>query len=1358
MDIALRLRPSLIGGYFEKECDKYLFYRADEKNGYKRPAWKRKYGTDDTAATLAGKEWENIMLERLQADNSVILIDLKQSDDNQDSYETTVETLRTLQDQGKPIYLYQACLKTTPSFDERYLSQYDAFPGTVSFGFMFPDFIKAEYRHDINKFELTVIDAKNAALVKAGAEIQIALYVEIIKYLLADLGIDNCVVNEENGIVWNKEPVTRNLVEHAFGLREALFLIDEFFDKTLLNIVSIVDSCSDQSEIMKKLDYSIAQGCEYCDRYEDCRKFCIKERSARLIPYMTKNAQKVLKELIASGTLKDDSIDSVKELLENEPELMTSDCNFWRLVKNNLDAYTEGLECLFEDKKGRFAKTGASISFPATQDFALLLTAQQDVNRGRNYAYAWLLKPGWNIDIWDQGINENGFVDIRERKKESPGKGTYYDSLIAESDSEAEFDRIDREFVESIFELLRRIDNYPDRKRLQIYVMDDYEQRNVENALFNMLDYLDPESDHELISKTMQILFWMQGPRHVTDLKKIPADVVEHPVTVLTSEISRLYVLSEGIAYNIREVASVFTDGLYHEHEFYKYDNEYLGILTNIIEGMTIIDAWKEKDVSKKQLKIENLGRHLRKRLFIESDIVKTIQNDNKDGIHLSAKPMHFEMLRSIFDEYPEIAKLLFENRYEEQLSIEQLMLSRASGIQAAIDKGSILSLQYDEDEGKFIILNQDTFIARDWYASLLCEDTEENRTQIMLFRDTAYAREIMWDAEIPIKNTDTVFYKVQSTEISETGTTSYINIRFKESGFINKASFKPAAGKKYLFFEVYLGQNTGKTEEKLVELESSLELLDPKAMTGDTGVIFDEAICRKYWSPDGNEFSDSQKKAFKNLMERKLTVIEGPPASGKTDFIARSIITIASYYKEKKNRNLRILVSAMSHSAIENMLLKIDKMLKKSEKPLGIKLFKAGSYDDSLAFSGTKVALIGTDMKVRRRLERHPDEISVLGATCFFAYKLHERTDPRTSAILEKVKYDIIIIDEASQLKAMDAFIALQLGHEDTRYMLVGDEKQLPPIVLGKYKRAEDRKYIHGSIFTMYLTGLNEDLPANRNHSDVVELKDNYRMNGIMCRYPSLKLYGEDYKAASDAIRDQKIRLKELPEDGLLASILDPDYPLVFCELSGTAGDQKKAEISLVTDIVEALWQNQLNPETGELASTQGNFWIETDYKGKHLDGSCGIISPHHEHINRLRSSVSTRLGIPRDNVYIGTVDKLQGKERKTVIVSYGVSETEKILNEREFIFSRNRFNVSITRGKAKTIVILSEELAEPNLNTNIITANDKNLREGIEFIHGFSDYMKTESPGENLISEEYPGALENVNIKLWKKRLDQE
>ena len=192
MELTLVIKPSMLGQYYERHCDKFLIYGSVGKQDYKRLGWVEPKGFVQSAAAMAGVEWEQILLKRLMEDDTCEVINLKKSDDYEVTLEGTVEALKGLKKKNKTIYLYQACFGTTPSFAEKYLAFYDEKDTKAMLSNrMFPDFIKAEYIHTEKKFRLTVIDAKNASFLKLGAEIQIALYVEILKCIIDDNDIDN---------------------------------------------------------------------------------------------------------------------------------------------------------------------------------------------------------------------------------------------------------------------------------------------------------------------------------------------------------------------------------------------------------------------------------------------------------------------------------------------------------------------------------------------------------------------------------------------------------------------------------------------------------------------------------------------------------------------------------------------------------------------------------------------------------------------------------------------------------------------------------------------------------------------------------------------------------------------------------------------------------------------------------------------------------------------------------------------------------------------------------------------------------------------------------------------------------------
>ena len=79
-----------------------------------------------------------------------------------------------------------------------------------------------------------------------------------------------------------------------------------------------------------------------------------------------------------------------------------------------------------------------------------------------------------------------------------------------------------------------------------------------------------------------------------------------------------------------------------------------------------------------------------------------------------------------------------------------------------------------------------------------------------------------------------------------------------------------------------------------------------------------------------------------------------------------------------------------------------------------------------------------------------------------------------------------------------------------------------------------------------------------------------------------------------------------------------------------------------------------------------------------------------------------------------------MQGQQSWSVIVSYGVSDTETALQEAEFIYGLNRLNVAITRAQAKCMVFLPQPLLEPSLD---LLRHDK-AAQGLGFMQALINY----------------------------------
>ena len=68
---------------------------------------------------------------------------------------------------------------------------------------------------------------------------------------------------------------------------------------------------------------------------------------------------------------------------------------------------------------------------------------------------------------------------------------------------------------------------------------------------------------------------------------------------------------------------------------------------------------------------------------------------------------------------------------------------------------------------------------------------------------------------------------------------------------------------------------------------------------------------------------------------------------------------------------------------------------------------------------------------------------------------------------------------------------------------------------------------------------------------------------------------------------------------------------------------------------------------------------------------------------------------------VLVGTVDRFQGQEAAVVVMSMATSSPGEVSRGLDFLLSRNRLNVAISRGQWATYLIYSPEIAKIDAKT---------------------------------------------------------
>lgn len=457
------------------------------------------------------------------------------------------------------------------------------------------------------------------------------------------------------------------------------------------------------------------------------------------------------------------------------------------------------------------------------------------------------------------------------------------------------------------------------------------------------------------------------------------------------------------------------------------------------------------------------------------------------------------------------------------------------------------------------------------------------------------------------------------------------------------------------------------------------LDLLDGRVPANwplpadEADAVARQALARATLNPE-------QRRAWNGVFERCLTTIWGPPGTGKTYLLAWVLIGHAVAAR-LAGRPCRILVTAATHRAVVNVLLRLAGEWETAGLSLPLRIAKlrgsGNSTDDDLR--GTAVELLPDDRLPATLASADDDaETVVIGSTVWSLWKQMKAAGEEGPS---QPWFDLIVVDEASQVKVAEALIALSAIRPGGRVVLCGDHRQLAPITRGRYC-AEDNS-LFGSAFEHFAQ-----------HFAPLALRRSRRMNRALVAYPRALFYpglvslcpehriGLLPPAAAEAPDDAERALDAV----LLDAFLRPDDAVVLCTYTGIRAAARNAfEAWLAARLVRLARRRLLDPRTGAA-------FADAAFAAR----GAAVLCPHRAQNSAITAELR-RAGFPAEHLpVVDTVERMQGNERELVLVSYAVADREYAEAEAEFLLDPNRFNVAITRARAKLIVLLSEEVLD--------------------------------------------------------------
>jgi uncharacterized protein len=329
-----------------------------------------------------------------------------------------------------------------------------------------------------------------------------------------------------------------------------------------------------------------------------------------------------------------------------------------------------------------------------------------------------------------------------------------------------------------------------------------------------------------------------------------------------------------------------------------------------------------------------------------------------------------------------------------------------------------------------------------------------------------------------------------------------------------------------------------------------------------------------------------------------------------------------------------RVGVAANSHQAIHNLLDEVESVAVTDH--VTFRGLKKASRDES-EYHGRFIV----STQDNKDCEKAGPEIQLIAGTSWLFAR------PAMDGRL-----DYLVIDEAGQVSLADA---LAMGTAALNLLLLGDPQQLAQVSQGVHPGGS------GCSVLEHLLGEAATVSADRG----LFLPQTWRMHPDVCRFISEMFYDGRLQSAPGCER-QRLDSDSLSGTGLW---------YVPVEHRGNGQQSVEESVAVAREVRTLL-------RSGRVTDSEGTSRVmnPTDIL---------VVAPYNMQVRCLRERLP-------DGVEAGTVDKFQGREAPVVFFSMASSSGDDLPRSIDFLFSRNRLNVAISRSKCAAVLVASPALLE--------------------------------------------------------------
>ena len=428
--------------------------------------------------------------------------------------------------------------------------------------------------------------------------------------------------------------------------------------------------------------------------------------------------------------------------------------------------------------------------------------------------------------------------------------------------------------------------------------------------------------------------------------------------------------------------------------------------------------------------------------------------------------------------------------------------------------------------------------------------------------------------------------------------------------------------------------------------------------LLGKRTPLFDEDEMSK----NAHFIDDFERVATKAVASKDYFLLVGPPGTGKTSRALRRMVE--KFYARPETQ---ILLLAYTNRAVDEICASLDTIV-----PV------------------VDYIRIGSELSCDERYRKHLVE-NVLASCqkrkdvrdCLSACRVYVGTVASLSSKTELFKlkrFDVAIVDEATQILEPQLLWILSAKSSDGRdavgkFVLIGDHKQLPAVVL---QRKEESEVHDEGLRKIGLYNLKDSLferlyrlHLSETHSWALDMLCRQgRMHPDVAFFPNKAFYEGRLEPVGLPHQQEEIKA-----------------PVQFVPSSrdteSLSGKTNRHEAKMVADWAERVWKEA--PEAFDPNHT------------------LGIITPYRSQIALIKKELQAK-GIPAlSEVSVDTVERYQGSERDVILYSFCVNYRYQLkflpnLTEENGVQIDRKLNVALTRARKRLVIVGVPELLREN------------------------------------------------------------